>query len=289
MNQHLLVFTVAITCWYGAALYYSAPDGPVTGVGDEGAGQSAPYQGKKLPDFAQIVDVAEKKRRFFDFLYPFIVDQNRLLTQKRSRLLALRGKPLDDSELRWVSDLAQKYRLSWQVDQTEAADGVEVPREVLDELLVRVDQIPPSLVMAQAANESAWGTSRFARQGNNLFGQWCFSKGCGIVPASRPQGKSHEVRRFKTVAGSVAGYFHNINSQPSYHELRELRSSFRRVGRGHEAGEWLAEGLLSYSSRREEYVREIQAMIRSNRLAEYDRGVLGSSQLARGAGADGAG
>ncbi|RRJ84445.1 glucosaminidase domain-containing protein [Aestuariirhabdus litorea] len=272
MQQGLRVCVIAVGCWWAATTYYGAPEG----VSGEGAVSSSALLGKPLPDFNQIADVGEKKRRFFDFLYPFIVEQNRQIAETRSRLLALREKEPNDRELRWLSDLARKYRVNWEVEEASA-----VPPQVMDELLMRVDQIPPSLVMAQAANESAWGTSRFARQGNNLFGQWCFKPGCGIVPASRPEGKSYEVRRFKSVAGSVAGYFHNINSQPSYHELRELRRGFRRVGRGHEASEWLAEGLLAYSSRGEDYVREIQAMIRTNQLAEYDYGVLGSTGVAR--------
>ncbi|MCL6415753.1 glucosaminidase domain-containing protein [Aestuariirhabdus sp. Z084] len=276
MKPNLIVGIAALGSWYLATIMFSQVPVP---------SQSAPAEREviddvALPDFAEIVDVKEKKQQFFAFLYPFIEQQNRLMDEKRQRLIALKNQVrLDDADVRWLAQLATKYRVKWKADET-SQETSQLPSSLFDELLQRVDQIPPSLVMAQAANESAWGTSRFAREGNNLFGQWCFKSGCGIIPASRPEGKTYEVKRFGSVAGSVAGYFHNINSQPSYHQLRELRRGFRRVGRGHEAGEWLAEGLLAYSSRGEAYVEEIQAMIRSNGLSRYDQGLLGSPSLA---------
>lgn len=117
--------------------------------------------------------------------------------------------------------------------------------------------------MIQAANESAWGQSRFAQQGNNLFGQWCFSEGCGLVPSQRGSDADHEVRTFDSINDSVASYLHNLNTSHAYADLRDIRADLRANNQPFDAL-MLAEGLSQYSTRGEEYVEEIQMMIRSN-------------------------
>jgi Bax protein len=129
--------------------------------------------------------------------------------------------------------------------------------------------IPPSLVLAQAANESAWGTSRFARRGNNLFGQWCFSQGCGLVPRGRVEGASHEVASFSSPYRSVRSYIQNLNRHPTYQLLRDIRLKARNRD-DIASGPSLAAGLLGYSERGEDYVEEIRNMIRHNNLDYYD-------------------
>ena len=156
-------------------------------------------------------------------------------------------------------DLAKDYR-----HNTESATKKEVA-----ELLLRVDQVPASLALAQAAMESAWGTSRFAVQGNNLFGQWCYQKGCGLVPLRRNAGSTHEVAKFDSVSDAIKSYLKNINTHRAYADLRNDRASLRSAGKpitGHQ----LAEGLIDYSELREAYVHEIQAVIRINKLSQYD-------------------
>ena len=132
-----------------------------------------------------------------------------------------------------------------------------------------MDIIPPSLVMAQAANESAWGTSRFATQGNNLFGQWCFNQGCGLVPRSRPEGMSHEVEVFDSPYQSIRSYITNLNRHNAYQGLRDRRDALRAQGQFPD-GATLAGGLEAYSERGQAYVHEIRAMINSNGLPDYD-------------------
>jgi Bax protein len=136
-------------------------------------------------------------------------------------------------------------------------------------LLRRVDAVPASLILAQAANESAWGTSRFARNGNNFFGIWCFTPGCGLTPRFRDDGLTHEVKRFESVQAGVEYYLLMINTNGAYRDLRDVRARLRQEGKA--SGMRLAEGLLRYSERGMEYVREIQAMIRINRLQQYNR------------------
>src|SRR5690606_24219440 len=134
----------------------------------------------------------------------------------------------------------------------------------------RVDILPSSLVLAQAANESAWGTSRFALEGNNFFGQWCWSEGCGLVPQQRHSGAAHEVQSYASVADSVRSYFMNINTFPSYLELRRTRQRLRDQGKPLDRHA-LAEGLERYTERGAEYVKEVRAIIQVNELHLRDR------------------
>ena len=142
-------------------------------------------------------------------------------------------------------------------------------QDLIDELLVRVDIIPVSLALAQAANESAWGTSRFAREGNNIFGQWCFDEGCGLVPGQRADDASHEVRSFSSVEASVRAYFRNLNTNPTYEYLRELRAQMRMKGKPLDSRA-LAQGLLRYSERGHVYISELYDIIRVNDLLALD-------------------
>ena len=111
----------------------------------------------------------------------------------------------------------------------------------------------------------AWGTSRFAVEGNNIFGQWCFEQGCGLVPLQRKGNASYEVRKFDSISASVSAYLKNINSQYSYEELRELRAGMRSRNEPLNAID-LAAGLAAYSERGEDYVDEVQSLIVQNKL-----------------------
>ena len=209
------------------------------------------------PDFSTYTDVKQKKLDFFLFLLPKVQVANEGILQERRWLTAL-NTPMADENQAALQALAKKYKVK-----------ASEPAEIIAQLLVRVDTIPASLVLAQAANESAWATSRFAVQGNNLFGQWCYVKGCGLVPKRRGKDQHHEVAQFKTVQQSIESYMRNLNSQFSYDDLRTLRQQLR-VSKQVVSGHLLAQGLLKYSTRREAYVEEIQAMIRQNGLSQYD-------------------
>jgi Bax protein len=142
-------------------------------------------------------------------------------------------------------------------------------KEIIEELILRVDLIPASLALAQAANESAWGTSRFTILGNNIFGQWCYEIGCGIVPARRAAGATHEVKAFDTIQQSVEAYFLNINTHESYSYLRDLRAKMRKRDFKLDPMS-LAIGLGRYSQRGDRYVDEIQRIIIQNDLRARD-------------------
>lgn len=218
-----------------------------------------------LPAFADIDDVQTMKTSFFRFLRPVVAYQNARIQERRDTLLGLsatvaEGERLGIFERYTLRGLADDYGVDWQAEDHEA---------VIDELLLRVDTIPEPLALAQAAKESGWGRSRFAVQGNNLFGQWCYEEGCGIVPRKRPKGRRHEVARFDSVADAVARYLHNLNTHDSYQDLRALRGAMRE--RGEEIDPHaLAEGLVLYSQRRDAYVEEVQAMVRQFEQLEQE-------------------
>ncbi len=221
----------------------------------------------ELPDFAAISDVREKKQAFFRYLEPMIEAHNTRVRMSRRQLEAWRaqraaGDRLGDEVRAVLAVLGERYRVD------VPAQG-PIPMERLDALLACVDVIPPSLVLAQAATESAWGTSRFAREANNLFGEWCFTAGCGLVPNRRSQGATHEVERFATVSASIDSYFHNLNSHPAYAELRAIRARARQAA-STISGADLAAGLTLYSERGEDYVDELRLIIRVNDLGRFD-------------------
>lgn len=223
-----------------------------------------------FPDFGAISNVDVKKQQFFDFLEDYVDSENERMLSLREDLLPLAEMSQNDiafseREAKWVLDVAETYNL----DSENAPDS-----ELLNELMLRVDVLPPSLVLAQAANESAWGTSRFALEGNNLFGQWCFEEGCGIVPRRRSSGATHEVKSFDSVARAVSAYFTNINTNQSYEYLRELRADMREEDQQIDSMV-LSFGLGRYSQRGDHYVDEVQNIIMQNDLHERDEGISG--------------
>ncbi|MEX0606070.1 MAG: glucosaminidase domain-containing protein [Marinobacter sp.] len=214
-----------------------------------------------LPDFSTYDDTTDKKVAFFSFLYPRIVLVNARILIQRQYLMELGQKDkLTGEELSWLEQQSERLRVEVDIGSDE----------MFDMLARKLDAIPPSLVLAQAANESAWGTSRFARRGNNLFGQWCFSEGCGLVPESRVDGASHEVANFQSPYQSIRSYIQNLNRHPAYRTLRNTREQIRQRG-SNVTGHALAQGLISYSERGAEYVEDIRSMIRYNNLAFYDK------------------
>lgn len=212
-----------------------------------------------MPDFRDYEAGQERKARFFEFVQPMIEAGNERILEDRRRLQALAGEEsLGLFERRRLHALAEEYRL----DPEEMDD-----QALIDELLRRVDVVPVSLALAQAAKESGWGTSRFAREGRNLFGQWCYEEGCGLVPEARSSGRRHEVQVFDSPRDSVESYLRNINTHRGYRELRRARAAMRAQGRPL-SGLALAGELQRYSERGQAYVEEIKGLIRYNRLEQ---------------------
>ncbi|MGR5064933.1 glucosaminidase domain-containing protein [Photobacterium sp. DNB22_13_2] len=220
---------------------------------------SASSQSTK-PDFSKITDVGQKKAAFFDFLRPAVEHENQRVAKER-QFLELIKSPVHAGEL--LSADKKNYAVKLSDAYKVPLNDSGMTSEWLAAMLNRVDVIPESLVLSQAANESGWGTSRFAVEGNNYFGQWCYRKGCGLVPNARNDGASHEVAVFASPYLSVQAYFMNVNTNRAYQDLRDIRSAQRKAGDIVE-GTKLAEGLSRYSERGQAYVDEIQAMIRHN-------------------------
>jgi len=213
-----------------------------------------------LPDdYPQIEDVEARKSVFFRVLLPMVLAENARVLRQRELLKTIYDReaapPSDSPEGRILRNLMDEYR----VEGDPADPGLRA------ELLRRVDMIPVALVLAQAANESGWGTSRFARLGNNLFGVWTYREGAGIIPAARAEGETHALRVFDSLRDSVRDHLHNLNIGHAYGELRRLRAQIRAQG-GTLDSLVLAGGLSRYSSRGEDYIGEIQAIIRANHL-----------------------
>jgi len=218
------------------------------------------FNAPPLPDFSTYQDVDQKKQAFFAYLLPLVEEaNNRVLEERKLVLKWTNGEALSKKEKKRIQAFLEKYRVK--------ADTEAGKKELL---LHRVNVIPPSLVLAQAANESAWGTSRFATEGNNLFGQWCFSQGCGLVPTDRIEGAAHEVRRFDSPLDSVESYILNLNRHTRYRQLRLMRHKLSEE-KGWVSGTELAGGLIGYSERGQAYVNEIRHMIQYNDLEQYDR------------------
>lgn len=221
--------------------------------------KKGPVLKSEVPDFSAISDMEEKKRSFFEFVRPAIETENARVMEERKRLLSLykqyRKKIIFSMEEKaWLEKLKVKYRVN---------DNINDPELVWMELISRVDILPVELALTQAAKESGWGTSRFTRLANNIFGQWCFKEGCGIVPFNREEGAKHEVRKFKSVNESVRSYIHNLNTHYAYDEFRKLRFEQRRSGKKL-AGYPLISGLPGYSERGEAYLEEIRDMMLAN-------------------------
>ena len=215
----------------------------------------------KLPDFSKINDVKEKKKQFFNTLYPIIKEENKHVLKLRQIIVLLESVPEDELTSKqkvWLNKVATHYKISSEY----GADNF------FASLLERVDVIPPSLALTQAAIESGWGTSRFSKKGNNLFGQWCFSKGCGIVPSSRDSEKAHEVAKFASVNLAVRAYIKNLNTNVAYIELRKMRSKLRE-NEEDVTGLVLAKTLDRYSEEGEHYVTKISKFIDQNKLQRF--------------------
>lgn len=215
-----------------------------------------PLHNVKLPDFANISTVSEKKRQFFNFLAPAIERENHQLLAQRTQLLILQSKVLtnmDEVDINLINKLAKMYKLK---------KNLTIEQQI-NELIICIDEVPEALVLVQAANESAWGTSRFARIGLNFFGIWCYQPKCGMIPNGRSGNDKHEVAAFKSVDQAVQHYFYNINTHAAYKIFREIRRQLRAENHPLKA-DILASGLLAYSSRGENYVLEITKMIEQN-------------------------
>ena len=219
-------------------------------------------------DMLGLDSIEHRKTVFFKSMLPLILHVNEEILEQRQRLLDLQKRIRADQKLSteerlWIEDMADRY-------EVKSAD--------LDDLLRRIDVIPPSLALAQAAEESGWGTSRFAQKGKALFGQRTFHQTSGLVPAERPDGERHKIKSFGRLLDGVHSYARNLNIHPAYRQFRKVRAALR-AQHGEETmidGLTLAGTMLRYSERGADYVRTIKIIIRANELDQFDKARLGT-------------
>ena len=217
-------------------------------------------------DMHLIRSVQDKKEFFFQSMLPLALLGNQEIRQHRRTvdyLLALH-------------DAGETLSLHQHEELIKIQNYYKVPGDILNDpgarkiMLRRVDIVPPSLILSQAANESGWGMSRFAQHANNIFGEWTFRPGTGLVPEERPDGEIYEVKRFPDLFASIRSYLRNLNTHSAYRSMRIMRQKMRLNGKPL-TGYDLASEMRFYSTRRDEYVDEIRDMIRSNSLDDLNR------------------
>ena len=195
-----------------------------------------------------------KKETFIKIVLPLIVAENERILADRQKLLILSDKKFTtDLEKQWIRQKLLEYK---------------VKKGDLKELAVRMDIIPTSIALAQAAKESGWGTSRFALEGNAIFGQWTWS-GQGIAPLDRENNKNHKILKFPILRASVKAYQNNLNTHKSYNKFRQKRSALRNKDKKIKGLE-LTETLNNYAQTGTEYTKILNQIIKQNRLMDFE-------------------
>ena len=230
-------------------------------------------------DWAAGLTVDQKKSLFFRALLPMVLMANDEVLADRAKLQEVRvriaaGKGVSRSEVTWLKELAGQYRVTAISGATAAPDT-----RAIDRLLRRVDMVPPSLALAQAAIESAYGSSRFAIEGNALYGQWTY--GDGIVPGQqRQQLGDYRIANFDTPLGSIRAYMQNLNTNRAYKPFRDARAAARQKSE-RPRGAPLAGGLLAYSEKGQDYVSLVRTIIAHNQLSPLDSAKLSDAPARR--------
>ena len=221
----------------------------------------------KLPkDLKTLGDTKTKRELFIKIVLPLILDENEKIVEDRKKLFKILGKNFNTvGERVWLKRRFKEYKIE---DQD------------LAKLKMRMDIIPVSIAIAQAANESGWGTSRFALEGNALFGQWTWSKK-GISPKNKDPDQSHKILQFQILKASVRAYKNNLNTHNAYQEFREARAKIRQEGKEID-GLDLTKYLKNYAAIKEKYVAILENIIKRNSLTDFDKANLLPTKLKKG-------
>jgi len=222
----------------------------------------------RLPkQIVNIKNVKERKKLFIQIVLPLIIEENIKIRLDRKKLFSILNKNNNSTlEKKWLDNKFKHY-------------GVK--NNDLSDLKIRMDEIPVSLAIAQAANETGWGTSRFALEGNALFGQWTYN-GEGIKPAGADSNTKHKVMKFKILKASVRAYFGNLNTHSSYREFRKFRATAR--GNNEKLNSLiLVDYLTAYAGTGTKYPKILKQIIKQNSLTEFDDvNILTTSSKLRG-------
>ncbi len=220
---------------------------------------------QRWQEVTQTIPVSDKKNIFFRLTGSGILQANEKIMSEREHLLnAINNNDIDQNE--WLAALAVKYRVIKQ-------ESDKLDKQSLTKLKKRVDVVPPSLALAQAAEESGWGTSRFAIQGNSLFGQWDFS-GKGLKPKEqRTELGNYGIASFDTPQDSIEAYMLNLNTHSAYERMRKKRAVSRQQNK-QPTGWDLAKTLDKYSERGTDYVKSLHSIMSYNKLNDADQAYL---------------
>ena len=208
-----------------------------------------------LPDEIKMIeDTKKRKELFIQIVLPLILKENNNIRLDRKRLFTIINKSNNtDLEKKWLEKKFRQYG---------------VPPKDISLLKIRMDEIPVSLAIAQAAKETGWGTSRFAQEGNALFGQWTWS-GEGLKPKEAEKGADHKVMKFNILQASVRAYHRNLNTHSSYKDFRKARADLRDEGKPLDSIE-LSKYLDKYAETGEHYIEVLQKIILQNDLKDFD-------------------
>jgi len=216
----------------------------------------------QLPkDLDRLKNTKKKKDTFIKIIMPLILDENNKILENRRKLFKILGKSTNSmGEKRWLKRRFKEY-------------GIK--KGDITELKVRMDIIPPSIAIAQAAIESGWGTSRFALEGNAMFGQWTWSKK-GIEPTDKSKNQNHKILKFSMLRSSVKAYKNNLNTHNGYKEFREKRAELRKNNKKI-SGLKLVSYLYNYAATGKEYIKILKRAIDQNGLTDFDDAILMNS------------
>ena len=212
----------------------------------------------KFPkDFNLISSTKDKKSLFIRSLLPLIISENNKIIEANKRI-----KKIDNNTFEYIA----RDDALWLKKQFK---NYKVKSHHIDDLIAKVDIIPVSIALAQAAIESGWGTSRFVSEGNALFGQWSWFKGSGIIPKKRDSDETYEIKSFENLRQSVAAYMKNLNSHNNYSEFRAVRNNYR-INNSKINSIKLIKYLSNYAENTE-YSKILEKIIKKNDLQEFDQ------------------
>jgi len=217
-----------------------------------------------LPDEIKMIENTKKRKDFFiQIVLPLIIKENNNIKLDRKTLFNIINKSNNTpKEIKWLEKKYKQY-------------GVKSKN--LSTLKIRMDEIPTSLAIAQAAKETGWGTSRFALEGNALFGQWTWS-GEGLKPKDAEKGEGHKVMKFNVLQASVRAYQRNLNTHSTYKEFRKARAELRDLNKSLDSME-LSKYLNKYAETGNQYVEVLQKIIIQNKLQDFDDAKLLPSSI----------
>jgi Bax protein len=217
-----------------------------------------------LPQEIKMIESVKKRKEFFiQIVLPLIIQENNNIKKDRRTLFKIINKNNNsNSEKQWLDKKYKQY-------------GIK--SKDLSTLKIRMDEIPVSLAIAQAAKETGWGTSRFAQEGNALFGQWTWS-GEGLKPKEAKKGEDHKVMKFNILQASVRAYQRNLNTHSTYKDFRKARAEFRDSNKSLDSME-LSKYLNKYAETGNQYVEVLQKIIQQNKLQDFDDAKLMPSSV----------